>query len=140
MKSRLLIFLSALALVVLIALQFMFVTDAYVTKQKQFDARYGNLVKEGMAQFTSQDFNFAFDSVMYILDNLALEYIYGSRDTLPVPPGVTFQEVLSGYREPEIFLRDFLRKAGEEPDFTYHLLLKELYLIGYGLRAKGLPR
>ena len=139
MKSRLLIFLSALALFVLIALQFMFVTDAYVTKQKQFDARYGNLVKEGMAQFTSQDFNFAFDSVMYILDNLALEYIYGRRDTLPAPPGVIFQEVLSGYREPENFLRDLLRKAGEEPDFTYHLLLKELYLIDMAYEQKAYP-
>ena len=88
MKSRLLIFLSALALIVLIAVQFMFVTDTYVTKQKQFDARYGSLVKEGMAQFTSQDFNFAFDSVMYILDNLALEYIYDNSDSLRRrPPG-----------------------------------------------------
>ena len=133
MKSRLLIFLSALALIVLIAVQFMFVTDTYVTKQKQFDARYGSLVKEGMAKFTSQDFNFAFDSVMYILDNLALEYIYDNSDSLfRRPPGEVFQEPLTNYREPEIFLRDFLRKAGEEPDFIFYLHLTELYLVDMG--------
>ncbi len=139
MKSRLLIWLSALALIVLIAVQFMFVTDAYVTKQKQFDSRYGNLVKEGMALFSRQDFHFAFDSVMYILDNLALDYIYGRQDTLPGPPGEKFQESLSGYREPEIFLKEYLQKAGEEPDFTYHLHLVELYLIDMGYEQKVYP-
>ncbi|MFO7668108.1 MAG: HAMP domain-containing sensor histidine kinase [Bacteroidales bacterium] len=139
MKSRLLIWLSALALIVLIAVQFMFVTDTYITKQKQFDSRYGNLVKEGMALFSSQDFHFAFDSVMYILDNLALDYIYGRQDTLPGPPGAIFHESLSVYREPEIFLKEYLQKAGEEPDFTYHLHLNELYLINMGYEQKVYP-
>lgn len=140
MKSRILIWLSALALLVLIAVQYMFVTDTYVDKQKQFDSRYGNLVKEGMAKFTSQDFNFAFDSVMYLLDNLALEYIFSKPDSLPgTPPGKAFQKVLSDYQEPVIFLKDFLTKAGEEPDFTYHLLLKELSLIDMNYEQKFLP-
>lgn len=139
MKSRLLIWLSALALIVLIAVQFMFVTDTYITKQKQFDFRYGNLVKEGMALFYSQDFHFAFDSVMYILDNLALDYIYGRQDTLTGPPGEIFRETLSDYQEPEIFLKEYLKKAGEEPDFTYHLHLDELYLIDMGYEQKVYP-
>lgn len=140
MKSRLLIYLSALALLVLIAMQFMFVTDTYVTKQKQFDARYGNLVKEGMAKFTSQDFSFDFDSLMYHLDNQALEYIYSNSDSLPLrPPIEVFQEALSNYKDPEIFLRDYLVKAGEEPDFTYHLKLQELYLIDMDYEERIYP-
>ena len=139
MKSRILIFLSALALIVLIAMHFMFVTDTYVTKQKQFDSRYGNLVKKGMAVFTSQDFNYDFDSVMYILDNLSLEYIYSSQDSLPGPPGELFLNSMAGYREPEIFLRDFMHKAGEEPDFTYHIQLNELYLLNMDFEKKVYP-
>jgi two-component system, OmpR family, sensor histidine kinase VicK len=136
MKSRLLIFLSALALLVLIAMQFLFVTDTYWTKQKQFDARYGSLVKEGMAMFTSQDFNYTFDSVMYILDNIALEYIYTKEDTILRDPGIIFHEELSEYMTPEIFLRDYVRKSGEEPDFTYQLQLNELYLIDMAYEEK----
>ena len=139
MKSRILIFLSALALIVLVTMQFIFVTDTYVTKQKQFDSRYGNLVKKGMAVFTSQDFNYDFDSVMYILDNLSLEYIYGSQDSLPGPPGEIFLNAMAGYQEPEIFLRDFMHKAGEEPDFTYHVQLNELYFLNLGFEKKVYP-
>lgn len=139
MKSRLLIFLSALALIVLIAVQFMFVTDTYITKQKQFDSRHGNLVKKGMSFFTSEDYNFAFDSVMYVLDNLALEYIYGAQDSLPGSPGVVFQKAMADYHQPEIFLRDFIRKVGEKPDFTYHVLLNELSLIDMGYEKQVYP-
>lgn len=136
MKSRLLILLSALALLVLIAMQFLFVTDTYWTKQKQFDARYGNLVKEGMTEFTSQDFNFAFDSVMYMLDNLALEYLYADEDTILQDPGIVFHKQLSEYMASELFLRDYVRKSGEEPDFTYHLQLNDLYLIDMAYEEK----
>ncbi|MDX2430119.1 MAG: HAMP domain-containing sensor histidine kinase [Bacteroides sp.] len=139
MKSRILILLSALALMVLVAMQFMFVTDTYVTKQKQFDSRHGNLVKKGMSFFTSEDYNFAFDSVMYVLDNLALEYIYGAQDSLPGSPGVVFQKAMADYHQPEIFLRDFIRKVGEKPDFTYHVLLNELSLIDMGYEKQVYP-
>ncbi len=139
MKSRILIFLSALALIVLVTMQFIFVTDTYVTKQKQFDSRYGDLVKKGMAEFTSQDFNYDFDSVMYILDNLSLEYIYSSQDSLPGPPGEMFLNAMVGYQAPEVFLRDFMHNAGEEPDFTYHLQLNELHLLNMGLEKQVYP-
>ncbi len=139
MKSRLLISLSTLALLVLITMQFLFVTDTYVTKQKQFDAHYGNLVKEGMAEFTSQDFNFAFDSVLYHLDNLALEYLYEKQDSSLGSPGESFHEALTNYKAPEVFLKDIIRKAGEDPDFSYHLQLNELYLIDIGYEGKVYP-
>ncbi len=139
MKSRILIWLSALALIVLIAMQFMFVTDTYVTKQKQFDARYGNLVRKGMSVFSSEDYNYAFDSLMYYLDNLALEYIYGEQDSLHGPPGEVFLQSMTDYREPEIYLREFIAKAGEEPDFSYHVQLNELYLVDLGFEQRVYP-
>jgi len=138
MKSRILIWMSALALMVLVAMQFLFVTDTYVTKQKQFDARFGSLVREGMSVFTSQDYNFPFDSVLYLLDNMALEYIFAS-DTVLQDPGKVFLETLLEYHEPEAFLRAFVRKKEEEPDFSYHLQLNELYFIDMGYEQKVYP-
>jgi len=139
MKSRILIYLSALALMVLIITQFLFVTDTYATKQNQFYSRYGSMVKKGMAEFTSQDFNFAFDSVLYSLNNLALEYLYEKKDTALGSPGEVFLKSLEKYREPQIFLMDYVRKAGEEPDFTYHLQLNELTLVGLGYKKMVYP-
>jgi len=139
MKSRLLISLSALALLVLISMQFLFITDTYWTKQKQFDAYYGGLVKKGMTLFSNEDFNFAFDSVLYNLDNLALEYLYEKQDFSLGSPGESFLEALRSYKAPAVFLKDFIRKAGEDPDFSYHLQLNELYLIDMGYEGMVFP-
>jgi len=139
MKSHLLISLSALALVVLIAMQVLFVTDTYWTKQKQFDAHYGKLVKEGMARFSNKDFNFVFDSILYQLDMLALEYLYEKQDSSLESPAPAFHEALRNYTDPVIFLKDFIRLAGEDPIFSYHLQLNELYFLDMGYEGKVYP-
>ena len=41
MKSRLLIGLSAVALMVLIVVQYVFITETYRTKQALFDSKFG---------------------------------------------------------------------------------------------------
>ena len=76
MKSRFLIGLSALALLVLIAVQYVFITETYRTKKEQFDTRFGNLVKEGMSKFNSMDYNFDFDSVLFLLDDKAVAFMF----------------------------------------------------------------
>lgn len=139
MKSRFLISLSALALLVLITMQFLFVTDTYWTKQKQFDAYYGGLVKKGMTLFSNEDYNFAFDSVLYHLDNLALEYLYEKQDSSLGSPAESFLEALRSYKAPAVFLKAFIRQAGEDPDFSYHLQLNELYLIDMGYEGMVYP-
>ena len=128
MKSRFLIGLSAIALLVLIVVQYIFITDTYKTKQKQFDSWYGNLVRDGMKKFNSQDFNFDFDSVLFLLDNLAVEYQFSTSDSMSSTPGETFYRILDQYREPEVFIRDYIHMAGEDPDFTFHYQLNELFL------------
>jgi len=113
MKSRFFIVLSTLALLVLIIVQYIVITETYRTKQQQFDTRFGNLVKEGMSKFNSIDYNYDFDSVLFLLDNKALEYIYGSQDSLGRTPGEVFHEILNQYREPEYFIRDYIHKPGK---------------------------
>jgi two-component system phosphate regulon sensor histidine kinase PhoR len=139
MKSRLLIALSTIALLVLIVVQYIFITNTYRTKKEQFDTRFGNLAKEGMSKFNSMDYNFDFDSVLFLLDDKAIEFMFASADTLSQTPGEVFQNILNQYREPEYFIRDYLQKAGEDPKFTYHLQIDELYLVDIGFRQQVYP-
>lgn len=132
MKSRLLIWLSAFALLVLVGVQYTFITQTYRTKQQQFDSKFGSLVKEGLIAFNEYDVHFGLDSVLFVLDNLALEYLYAPPDTTIAPPAVEFHKILRNYREPEIFLREYIRAAGEDPAFTYYLQINELYLTDMG--------
>jgi signal transduction histidine kinase len=139
MKSRQLIILSAIALFVLLFVQYIFVTDTYLTKQKQFDNHFGNLVKEGTAAFNSVDFKYHFDSVLFLLDNKALEFMYSQPDSLKRTPGQVFYEILNQYREPELFLREYIHKAGEDPKFTYHVQMEELYVVDMNYEKRVYP-
>ena len=129
MKSRFLIGLSAIALLILIFVQSIFITETYSTKQEQFDSRFGSMVRKAMLIFHNQDYNFGFDSVLYLLDNMALDYLYADADTITQTIPQAFYKVLSDYREAGTFLTDYVRKSGEEPAFTYHLQIDELALL-----------
>jgi len=138
-KSRFLIWLSALALLVLIAVQYIFITETYRTKQKQFDAHFGSLVREAMVVFNNQEYNFGLDSVLFLLDNMAVEYLFASADTLELTPGEAFFQTLANYREAEGFMEEYILKAGEEPVFTYHLQIDDLFLLDMGYEQQVYP-
>ncbi|HER08697.1 MAG TPA: HAMP domain-containing histidine kinase [Bacteroides sp.] len=139
MKSRFLIWLSALALLVLIVAQVVFITETYRTRQQQFDAKFGNIVKEGMIAFNDMDYQFSFDSVLFLLDHMAVDFLFADPDTLESTPAGAFHKVLTAYREPADYLREYIRQAGEEPIFSYHVQIKELYLTDLGYQQKVYP-
>ena len=74
MKSRLLIWIICTGIVGADCVQYIFITDTYRTKREQFDMQFGNLVKDGMIAFNNLDLQFGFDSVLFLLDNMALEF------------------------------------------------------------------
>ena len=139
MKSRFLIGLSAVALLVLIAVQYIFITNTYRTKQEQFDVKFGDLVRDGLVKFNSQGFNFNFDSVLFDLDNLAVEYLFSVTDSLTQTPGESFFRILDQYREPEAFLREYIHMAGEDPDFSFHYQLSDLHLVDLEYEQRVYP-
>ncbi len=139
MRSRFLIWLSALALLVLITVQSILILYTYSTKKNQFDEKFGTLVSEAMREFSSQDYLYGIDSVLYLLDNLAVEFLFSDPDTLTVTPGQAFYKILNNYREPEKFIEDYLWKAGVDPVFTYHLHINELYLTDLGYKRQVYP-
>ncbi len=138
-KSRFLIGLSAAALLVVIAVQYVIITETYQTKKEQFDTHYGNLVKEGMSLFDKEDYRFDFDSVLFLLDHLAVEYQYSLPDSLEHPPAKAFQEVLNEYVQPRTYIGDYIRKAGMDPEFTYQVHLNELFFLDLGFERLIYP-
>jgi len=139
MKSHFLIGLSALALLILLAVQYIFITETYRTKKEQFDSRLGNLAREGISKFNSMDYNYNLDSVLFLLDSKALGFIFGTPDSLFRTPGEVFQDILDHYREPEEFIRDYIYDAGEDTLFTYYLQIDELYLVDIGYQLQVYP-
>ncbi len=139
MKSRFFIGSSTVALLVLIAVQYILITNTYRTKKEQFDTRFGKIVEEAISKFSSMDYNYDFDSVLFLLDDRALEFLYESEDSLGRTPGEVFQEILNQYREPEYFIGDYLHRAGEDPEFSYYLQVEKLYLVDIGYRQQVYP-
>ena len=139
MKSRFLIGLSALALLVLLVVQYIFITETYHTKKEQFDTRLGNLAREGLSKFNSMDYNYNLDSVFFLLDNKALGFLFSAPDSMSRTPGEVFQDILDHYREPEDFIRNYIHEAGEDPEFTYHLQIDELYFVDMGYQLQVYP-
>ena len=99
MKNRILIVLSAVALLVLILVQYVLITETYQTKKEQFDYKYGDLVRTGMRAFDSEEEDFALDSVLYLLDNLAVDYLFASADTMQGSAPEAFYNILVNYRD-----------------------------------------
>jgi signal transduction histidine kinase len=139
MKSPFLIGLSAIALVVLVLVQSLFVRDTYQTKQKQLETRYGVLAREALKDFNERDFTFDFDSVLFLLDKKALDYLYADPDTLDISYAATFYSILSGYTQPEEYIRESVLMAGEDPSFTYHLRIQEVFLTDLGYDRRVYP-
>jgi len=138
-KSWFLIGLSALALVVMIGVQVMFIRETYTTKRNQLDAKYGALVREALAEMNNRSFDYAFDSVMFTLDSLALEYLFIPPDSVRMSMAKAFNRVLSGYNTPEDYIREYVTMAGEQPSFSYHLVIRELYLTDLGFETMVYP-
>jgi signal transduction histidine kinase len=139
MKSRFLIILSALALLVLISVQYIFITETYVTKKKLLDAKYSTLVKRALEDYTGDEYSYVFDSVLYVLDNLAVDYLFANPDTLTRTCGQAFQEVFDQFRSPEEYIRNFIEQAGEDPGIAYYLQINELYLRDLGYEQMVYP-
>ena len=97
------------------------------------------MVKDEMISFNNQGYQIGLDSILYMLDNLAVDYLFFDPDSLHSSPARSFHELLNNYRDPEMFLRDYIRKAGEEPVFSYYLQINSLFLLDMGYVEEVYP-
>ena len=139
MKPRLSIILSAIALIVLLIVQYYNISVTFQTKKEQFDNHYGAIVKQGLYEYESGATGYLSDSVFILFDNNSEELVFQSGQ---VPGGLATdslqQQILSSYsrilqdhNRPDAYLQDYLIKAGADPDFRSGYYIRELSLLDF---------
>lgn len=140
MKTRYSVIASALALVVLVIIQYYNISVTFQTKKEQFDSRYKSLVKQALYDYESPDNQFPSDSVFHAFDELAVGLVFQGLMPCNMPDGDSlgirilnsFSRILANHRKPDNFLAGFLEEAGADPDFRSGYQIRELYLIDIG--------
>lgn len=139
MRPRLSILLSALALIVLLIVQYYNISVTFQTKKEQFDNHYGSLIKEGLYEYESGVTGYLSDSVFTLFDNLSEEIIFRSgqvpgrfaSDSLQQQILASYSRILQDHISPDAFLQDYLSRAGADPDFRSGYYIRELSLIDF---------
>jgi signal transduction histidine kinase len=139
MKPRLSIILSACALVILVIVQFYNISVTFKVKLEQFNDRYGSLVKQALFDYQSARSPNGSDSTFYLFDRYAEEMVYrfqdafGAKepDTLKAQVLETFSRILQKQKKPDVYLKEYLEKAGANPDFHSGYSISELALLDF---------
>ena len=139
MKPRLSIILSAVALIVLLIVQYYNISVTFQTKKEQFENRYGAIVKQALYEYESGATGYLSDSVFILFDNTSEELVFQSgqvpgglqTDTLQQQILASYSRILQDHTRPDGYLRDYLVKAGADPDFRSGNHIRELSLLDF---------
>jgi len=139
MKPRYSIIISATALLILVIVQLYNISVTFETKLDQFNTRYSTLVKTALFEYESTQSKFNSDSIFMLFDLYSEELLFSYQD---IPSGETMDslnsKVLAAYsiilqkqNKPDDFLRDYLERAGADPDFRSGYYISELSLLDF---------
>jgi len=137
MKFRAFIWISATALLLLLPVQFYFISETFRTKQQQFDSQFGSLSKLGLFEFESKYYDHQQDSVLALLDDLSyeavndLEYILEGqqKDSVREEIRTEFSIQLNKLVNRELFLKSYFKEAGETLDFITRSVIRDVRLL-----------
>ena len=139
MKPRLSIILSAIALIVLLIVQYYNISVTFQTKKEQFDNRYGAIVKQALYEYESGATGYLSDSVFVLFDNISEELVFQSgqvpgglaTDSLQQQILASYSRILQDHTSPDGYLQDYLVEAGADPDFRSGYYIRELSLLDF---------
>jgi signal transduction histidine kinase len=139
MKPRLSIILSAVALIVLLIVQYYNISVTFQTKKEQFDSRYGAIVKQALYEYESGATGYLSDSVFVLFDNISEELVFQSgqvpgglaTDSLQQQILASYSRILKDHTSPDGYLQDYLVNAGADPDFRSGYYIRELSLLDF---------
>ena len=140
MKFRYFIWTSILALILLVVVQYYFISETFSTKQEQFDNRYTSLAKLGIYSYENLSFNHTLDSIYMVMDNVAFQVLFVEEfdslathgDSLSVWLKETFSEILDGFIEDDAFLAAYFEQANEHADFSTYNCIRRITLLPFG--------
>jgi signal transduction histidine kinase len=139
MKPKLSIILSAIALIVLLIVQYYNISVTFQTKKEQFDNHYGAIIKQGLYEYESGATGYLSDSVFILFDNISEELVFQSgqvpgglaTDSLQQQIRASYNKILRDHTSPDAYLQDYLVKAGADPDFRSGFYIRELSLLDF---------
>jgi len=139
MKPRLSIILSAIALIVLLIVQYYNISVTFQTKKEQFDSRYGAIVKQALYEYESGATGYLSDSVFVLFDNISEELVFQSgqvpgglaTDSLQQQILASYSRILQDHTSPDGYLQNYLVNAGADPDFRSGYYIRELSLLDF---------
>jgi signal transduction histidine kinase len=139
MKPRLSVISSSLALIVLVVVQYYNISVTFQTKKEQFDNRYGAIVKQALYEYESGLSAYMADSIFILFDIISEELVFQSgqvpgglpADSLQEQIHTSFDKILQGHTRPDGYLKDYLFKAGADPDFRSGYYIRELSLLDF---------
>ncbi len=141
MKPRFYIILSTVALVILLIVQLYNISVTFDTKFEVFNTQYGDAARKALYEYQTINSDFQPDSVFILFDYYAEDFIYKIQDALPGEDRDSLKHnllniylrILHGNTMPDVFLRDYLEKAGFNPDFRSGYHITELSLLDFDL-------
>jgi len=137
-KSRIAIWSSLVAVILLILIQYYSISEMYKTRKDGFDDRYGRLVKTAMVNFMESFADPSLDSLFWEADSYSRESIIKREQLFSEEEEAFNQEVLSRFSQlihsqakPDDFIKQYLDEAGAETDFKSGYYIKELNLLSF---------
>lgn len=139
MKFRFFIWISWIALIILIVVQYYYISETFKTKQQQFDTEFSSLAKLGLYEFESRYLDFVQDSIFDLLDDYAYFAMYDvgfvqdslKKDSIRNEIMENFSLHLNISNARENYLESYFSEAGESNDFITTNQVRRLHLLAF---------
>jgi signal transduction histidine kinase len=139
MKFRFFIWISWTALIILIVVQYYFITETFQTKRQQFDSEYSSLAKLGLYQFESRYLDFVQDSIFDLLDDYAYFAMHDlgfaqdstEKDSIRNQILENFSVQLNISSAREKFLESYFSEAGDATEFITFNQVRRLRMLTF---------
>lgn len=140
MNFRHFIWISSVALILLVMVQYYFISETFRTKQEQFDNRYESLAKLGIYSFENLNYFNGVDSLYMAMDEAAFQLLFVEEfdsailnpDTLSLRLQADISAILDGFIDDDAFLSAYFKQAGESAAFTTHNVIRGISLLPFG--------
>jgi len=139
MKFRFFIWISWIALIILIVVQYYYISETFKTKQQQFDSEFSSLAKLGLYEFENRYFDFVQDSIFDLLDDYAYFAMYDvgfvqdsiKKDSIRNVIMENFSLHLNISNAREKYLESYFSEAGEPSNFITTYRVRRLRLLAF---------
>lgn len=126
-------------MVILILVQYYFISETFKTKQQQFDSKYSSLAKLGLFEFENRYIDQFEDSIFYLLDDLSYFALHDAgfsddllKDSLSNFLYSNFYYEINSNPTKDIFLQEYFKNAAEDTVFNTEYHINEIELLSFG--------